>query len=251
MWCSARPHGFAANLDLSTLDGSNGFKISGVAVYDNSGFSVASAGDVNGDGFDDLIIGAYGADRTALLPGRAMWCSARPRPLPRNLDLSTLDGSNGFKISGEAAGDDSGCSVASAGDVNGDGFDDLIIGAPVPTRTACSGASYVVFGKASFADLTVGNLDLSTLNGSNGFKISGEAARRSSGFSVASAGDVNGDGFDDLIVGALGADPNGSNSGASYVVFGKASFADLATAISTSRRSTAATASRSAARRCR
>ena len=77
-----------------------------------------------------------------------------------------------------------------------------------------------MFGKASgFA----ANLDLSTLDGSNGFKLSGVAADDRSGRSVASAGDVNGDGFADLIVGASGADPNGTDSGASYVVFGKAS----------------------------
>ena len=51
--------GFAANLNLSTLDGSNGFKLSGVAAGDHSGLSVASAGDVNGDGFADLIVGAW------------------------------------------------------------------------------------------------------------------------------------------------------------------------------------------------
>ena len=90
-----------------------------------------------------------------------------------NLNLSTLDGSNGFKLSGVAAGDQSGSSVSAAGDVNGDGFDDLIIGATAPIPTASdSGASYVVFGKASgFA----ANLNLSTLDGSNGFKLSGVA----------------------------------------------------------------------------
>ena len=125
-----------------------------------------------------------------------------------NLDLSSLDGTNGFKLSGAAADDYSGISVASAGDVNGDGFADLIVGAYGPIRTAAhSGASYVVFGKASgFA----ANLDLSTLDGTNGFKLSGEAAGDCSGYSVASAGDVNGDGFADLIVGARGADPHGN-----------------------------------------
>ena len=77
-----------------------------------------------------------------------------------------------------------------------------------------------MFGKASgFA----ANIDLSALDGATGFKLSGAAANDNSGYSVASAGDVNGDGFADLIVGANGADPHGTNSGASYVVFGKAS----------------------------
>ena len=128
----------------------------------------------------------------------------------------SLDGTTGFKLSGEAADDLSGSSVASAGDVNGDGFADLIVGAySGRARTATySGASYVVFGKASgFA----ANIDLSALDGTTGFKLSGVAANDFSGRSVASAGDVNGDGFADLIVGARGA----GGSGASYVVFGQ------------------------------
>ena len=77
----------------------------------------------------------------------------------------------------------------------------------------------MVFGKASgFAAST----DLSTLNGSNGFRLDGVVGGDQSGEAVASAGDVNGDGFADLIVGAPGGDPHGSNSGSSYVVFGRA-----------------------------
>ena len=136
-----------------------------------------------------------------------------------NIDLSTLDGTNGFKLSGAAVFDQSGHSVASAGDVNGDGFADLIVGALTASpHGAFSGASYVVFGQASgFA----ANVDLSSLDGTAGFKLSGAAVFDQSGQSVASAGDVNGDGFADLIVGARGADPHGSYSGASYVVFGE------------------------------
>src|SRR3954451_11954538 len=139
---------------------------------------------------------------------------------PANIDLSTLNGTTGFRLSGAAADDRSGYSVASAGDVNGDGFADLIVGAALADpHGVSSGATYVVFGKASgFA----ANIDLSTLNGTTGFKLSGAAAFDFSGRSVASAGDVNGDGFADLIIGADGADPHGDLSGASYVVFGKA-----------------------------
>ena len=76
-----------------------------------------------------------------------MWCSARRRASPPTSTSRRLNGSNGFKLSGVAADDDSGCSVASAGDVNGDGFDDLIIGANgADPHGSASGASYVVFG---------------------------------------------------------------------------------------------------------
>ena len=91
--------------------------------------------------------------------------------------------------------------------MNGDGFDDLLIGAHrADPNGSHSGASYVVFGKSAAFSAA---FNLSTLNGANGFKINGVAAEDYSGFSVSTAGDVNGDGFDDLLIGAWRADPNG------------------------------------------
>jgi Ca2+-binding RTX toxin-like protein len=212
-----RNTGFAADINLSNLNGTNGSRINGIAGGDQSGYSVSSAGDVNGDGIDDLIIGARLANSSS---GQSYVVFGRNTGFAANINLSRLNGNNGFRINGIVGGDQSGFSVSSAGDVNGDGIDDLIIGADSadPNGTSGAGQSYVVFGKTTgFA----ANLNLSGLNGTNGFAINGIAAFDSSGTSVSSAGDVNGDGIDDLIIGARFASPNGnSNSGQSYVIYG-------------------------------
>ena len=205
-------------LDLGSLNGTNGFIITGENGNDFSGRSVSAAGDVNGDGIADLLVGADPAAPHGANSGAAYVVFGKSTPFTATLSLGALNGTNGFKISGAAAGDKAGYSVSSAGDVNGDGIADIIIGAKETSpHGAKSGASYVVFGKNSgFA----GNLDLSTIDGNNGFKISGEEAGAYAGFSVSAAGDVNGDGFDDVVIGAPMANPNGAHSGAVYVVFG-------------------------------
>ena len=114
--------------------------------------------------------------------------------------------------------DRAGGSVSSAGDVNGDGLDDLIVGAadddPNGNR---SGAAFVVYGK-----IDGGVVELSAVEaGTGGFAIHGVSARDYAGDSVSSAGDVNGDGLDDRIVGAFRDSPNGSESGAAFVIYGK------------------------------
>ena len=213
--------GFSATMDLSILDGSNGFRLDGEMALDFLGLPVSTAGDVNGDGFDDLIVGALGADSNGPFSGSSYVVFGQASGFTATINLSTLNGSNGFRLDGEATYDYSGGSVSNAGDVNGDGFDDVIVGAwRANSNGSDSGSSYVVFGQASGFTATK---NLSTLNGSNGFRLDGETANDYSGFSVSTAGDVNGDGFDDLIVGAFGADLNGNYSGSSYVVFGQAS----------------------------
>ena len=225
--------GFAAEIDLAAVAaGNGGFVIHGQDPGDASGYSASSAGDVNGDGFDDLIIGTFDGDgpgNTREGAGDSYVVFGTASGFAAEIDLAAIAaGNGGFVIYGQDAHDQAGVSLSSAGDVNGDGFDDLIIGArdgdgPGNTRTD-AGDSYVVFGKATgFA----AQIDLGAVAaGNGGFVIHGEDAHDLSGFSVSSAGDVNGDGFDDLIIGAeLGDGPGNTrlNAGDSYVVFGKAS----------------------------
>lgn len=198
---------FPAIVSLSILNGQTGFKLTGENVNDYSGV-VSSAGDVNGDGVTDIIIGAWGNNNNAgasyLVFGHAgVWTTP--------FSLGSLNGNNGVKFTGENTGDQSGRSVSAAGDINGDGIADLLIGAY--GYNSFAGASYLVFGHNG---TWTSPISLSSLTGVTGVKFTGVNANDYS-FEVSAAGDINADGIDDFIIGADGAS---SGTGFSYLIFG-------------------------------
>jgi hypothetical protein len=209
-------------IDLANLDGASGFSIQGIDAQDFSGFSVAGAGDFNGDGFEDLIIGAYGGDAGGSLSGETYVVFGKSGSFGQFFNVGSLDGSDGFRIDGIAANDFSGFSVSSAGDVNKDGFDDLLIGA---SNASPGGAAYVVFGRAASAGPIV---PLSALDGADGFRLESAVTGDQAGRTVNEAGDFNGDGIDDFLVTAPNADRTATTDGAVFVVFGGAAFAATA-----------------------
>lgn len=172
--------------------------VAGEAYDDQFGYSVAMAGDVNGDGFDDVIVGA---PKYADEIGRAY--------LYHGSD-SGIGSTPALTLTGEANGDFFGYSVDGAGDVNGDGFDDVVIGAwhhADPDIDA--GKAYVYFGSSTGITTT------------DPFSVTGNP-NSELGVSVAGAGDVNGDGYADILVGAYRDDVTAPGAGAAYLYWGSA-----------------------------
>jgi hypothetical protein len=209
------------NVDLGAITKSEGLKVFGAEASDFSGNCISSAGDINKDGFEDFLIGASQASRSGRSLSGVVYVLFGKASFPAAIDLGALTPTDGFQIIGAIANGYVGNAVSSAGDFNKDGVDDFIIGSYLDGPTK-QGVAYVFYGKSSgsFSDV-----DLATFTSSSsvGVRILGESWGDQLGFSVASAGDFNGDGINDLVIGAnyVDPDPHISNAGAAYVIYGK------------------------------
>jgi len=197
---------FTGNINAANADAI----ISAEAFGDNLGFSVASAGDVNNDGFDDIIIGARSNDTRGIQSGRVYLFQG---PLEGELAATDADAI----ISG-AAFDELGRAVAPVGDLNGDGFDDILLGTDI-AGGSFQGQAFLFNGPLSGAR-TAASADAI---------ITGSFSNESFGASVALAGDLNGDGINDLIIGAPRFPLNGADTGRAYVFFGPVTGSMIAT----------------------
>jgi hypothetical protein len=186
-----------SDMNLSGADA----KLTGKAYSDYAGNSVSTAGDVNNDGYDDVIVGApnvaSGTGATYIVLGSSLGIS--------DMSLASADGT----LTGEGAGDQAGHSVSSAGDVNNDGYSDVIVGAYGAKNV---GAAYLVFGSSS----GIAAMNLASADGT----LLGLNAGDETGFSVSSAGDVNGDDYSDVLVGAPKESTAGAEAGSVYLLPG-------------------------------
>ena len=197
-----------SNIATSTFTKSQGMVILGESVGSFSGLCVSIGGDVNKDGFADMLIGTKNG-RAYLLFGDS------ESSLPQNISLAYLVNNTsprGFKIQGQPTS--ASMAVSIGGDVNGDTYPDFLIGSS--SDLSNRGRVYLLYGGPS-----LGNMDLSSLQPSQGITIAGGSVNSFTGSAVCIGSDVNGDGYADFIVASSG-------SQNTYLIYGGASLTNNA-----------------------
>ncbi|MFW9767553.1 MAG: hypothetical protein ACFFF9_04490 [Candidatus Thorarchaeota archaeon] len=173
---------------------------------------VSGAGDVNGDSFDDILVGAYDEDDGGSNSGTTyLFLGRSTESWTHNITFSNANAS----FVGESANDWSGSSVGGAGDVNGDSFDDFVIGAPSPfdiTVAQGRGRAYLILGGPSQS------LEMDTPLANADFIYEPEQVNAAYGMHVQGIGDVNDDGLDDFAIGAPYFDTDQTNVGKTYII---------------------------------
>ncbi len=174
---------------------------------DYAGLALAGAGDVNGDGTPDILVGSYINDRSGTEAGSAYLVHGPGTDIDEIEDGAAI-------ITGISSGDRSSWALDGAGDTNDDGYDDLLIGAYMRDGDETDGgAAYLLLGPVS------GEIGLASADAT----IEGENNAAHLGYSVAGAGDLDGDGHDDLLLGTPGDNAHGNNTGSVYVLLGPVS----------------------------
>jgi flavodoxin len=200
---------FSINMSLSNANAS----FEGENAYDLAGASVAGAGDINNDGYNDILIGAPHFNASSGNEGKTYiyFGNGTESDWTMDMSLATADAS----FIGESEDDDSGSSVAGAGDINNDGYNDILIGAP----NLNDARTYLIFGNGTKSDWT---MDMSLGAADASFIV--ENTQDGSGSSIEGAGDINNDGFDDVLISAPDYDTN--SVGQSYLIFGNGTESD-------------------------